>query len=91
MVMDGVRAQVHGEVPKLCNMAGCKIVELAKDNSSSNRAECTIGELKTKTKEDIGTTHSPVIFCCYCIKQRSKIHVATAKKCLQHIIFPSSH
>ena len=83
MVMDAARAQVHGDVPKICNMVGCTIVELAKDTPASNRAERTIGELKVRTKEDITTTHSPVVFWCYCIKRRAKIHVVCARENFQ--------
>ena len=51
-----------GGVSKLFNMAGCKVVELSNDTPSSNRLELTIGELNTRKKEDIGSTHNPAIF-----------------------------
>ena len=46
MIMDGARSQVNGETRKICDQAGCTIIELEKDTPASNRAERAIQELK---------------------------------------------
>ena len=79
MVMDGARVQVKGDVEKMCNDAGCKIMELEKDSPASNRAERTINELKTSTKYDMKVSKSPLVLWCFCLKRRSLIHVACAR------------
>ena len=67
MVVDGARAQTMGEARKVCEMAGCEVVELKKNTPASNRAERGIQELKMETKRDMKLSGSPMVFWCYCI------------------------
>ena len=39
MILDGARAQVHGDTRKECEKSGCTIVELEKNTPASNRAK----------------------------------------------------
>lgn len=79
MVMDGARAQVRGDTQKECQLAGCQIVELERDTPSSNRAERTIGELKTGTKMDMSESKCPIVLWCYCLERRALICRSMAK------------
>ena len=79
MVLDGARSQVKGEALKECRNAGCTIVELERGMPSANRAERTIGELKTDTKRDMNRARSPIVFWCYCIERRALINRSIAK------------
>ena len=79
MIVDGARAQVMGEARKICEMAGCEIVELEKDTPASNRAERGIQELKMETKRDMKISGSPLVFWCYCIERRAEIMACTAR------------
>ena len=51
-----------GEARKVCEMAGCEIVELEKNTPASNRAERGIQELKMETKRDMKMSGSPMVF-----------------------------
>ena len=53
MVVDGVRTQKMGEARKVCEMAGCEIIELEKNTPASNRVERGIQELKMETRRDM--------------------------------------
>ena len=79
MIVDGARAQTMGEVRKICDAAGCQIVELEKDTPASNRAERTIQELKMETKRDMVISGSPLVLWCYCLERRSEIMACCAK------------
>ena len=79
IIVDGARAQTMGEARKICEMAGCEIVELEKNSPASNRAERGIQELKMETKRDMKLSGSPMVFWCYCIERRSEIMVCSAR------------
>ena len=83
MIMDGARAQVKGNTAEVCKEAVCTIVELERDTPSSNRAERTIGELKSDTKMDMKIAKSPLVFWCYCLERRAKINRSMAKNNFQ--------
>ena len=79
MIVDGARAQTMGEARKMCEMAGCEIVELEKYTPASNRAERGIQELKMETRRDMRMSGSPMVFWCYCIERRSEIIACSAR------------
>ena len=79
MIVDGARTQVKGETANTCRLAGCTIVELERGTPSANRAERTIGELKTDTKSDMARTKSPIVMWCYCLQRRARINRSMAK------------
>ena len=79
MIVDGARSQTMGELRKVCEAAGCQIVELEKNTPASNRAERTIQELKMETKRDMKLSGSPLVLWCYCMERRSEIMACSAK------------
>ena len=79
MIVDGARAQKMGEARKVCEMAGCQIVELEKNTPAFNRAERGIQELKMETRRDMRMSGSPLVFWCYCIERCSKIITCSAR------------
>ncbi len=72
-IVDGTRAQVMGKARKICEMAGCEIIELEKDTPASNQAERGIQELKMETKRGMKMSGSPLVFWCYFIECRGEI------------------
>ena len=75
--------QVAGETLKEFNLAGCTVCELEKDTPAANRAERTIGELKSDTKKDMVRAQSPIVLWCYCLERRSVIDRSMAKNNFQ--------
>ena len=61
MIMDGAQAQVQRKMSKICDLSGCKIVELEKRTPASNRAEREIQTLKHETRNDMKRTDSHLV------------------------------
>ena len=83
MIVDGARTQVKGETANTCRLAECTILELERGTPSANRAERTIGELKTETKSDMARAKSPIVMWCYCLKRRARINRSIARENFQ--------
>ena len=66
------------EARKVCEIAGCEIVELEKNTPASNCTEKGIQELKMETKRDMKMSGSLMVFWCYCIERRSEIMACSA-------------
>ena len=79
MFVDSARAQTTGEARKVCEMAGCEIIELEKNTPASNHVERGIQELKMETKRDMKISGLPMIFWCYCIEHCSEIMTCNAR------------
>jgi len=79
LIVDQAKAQVQGEAKKVCDEAGCQIVELEKYTPASNRAERTIQELKMETRRDVRLSGSPLVFWCYCMERRAEIKACCAR------------
>ena len=60
--MDVARSQVKGETQKICDQAGCTVIELEKNTPASNRVERAIQELKMGVRQDLKTSSCPIVF-----------------------------
>ena len=79
LIADGAKAQISGKSRDICNMSGCKVVELEKSTPFANRAERYIQILKNGCKTDMVRADSPMILWDYCIERRVLIENASAK------------
>ena len=60
--MDVARSQVKGETQKICDQAGCTVIELEKNTPASNRVERAIQESKMGVCQDLKTSSCPIVF-----------------------------
>ena len=79
MICDSAPNQIQGETRKLYNICSCTIKSLEKGTSSSNRAECYVGIVKSNVKKDLKMTNSPLVLWDYCVERRCKILSASAR------------
>ena len=79
LICDAARAQIWGEVKKLCDQSGCEIIALERNTPNANRAERAIGSLKQDTKRDLVEAGAPAVFWCYAMERRAMINNAIAR------------
>ena len=79
LIMDEARSQVKGETRKVCEQAGCTVIELEKETPASNRAERVIQELKMGVRQDLKRSGCPLVFWCYCLERRTLINNYTSR------------
>ena len=79
LICDAARAQIWGEVRKLCDQSGCEIMSLERNTPNSNRAERAIGVLKQDTKRDLVEAGAPAVFWCYAMERRASINNSIAR------------
>ena len=79
LICDAARAQIWGEVKRLCDQSGCEIVALERNTPNSNRAERAIGTLKQDTKRDLVEAGAPAVFWCYAMERRALINNSIAR------------
>ena len=78
MVMDGARAQVHGDFRKKCKESDCPVHQTEPYSPFSNAAEAAIRELKKTTGRAMTTSRCPKSLWDHCMELQSFIKSHTA-------------